>query len=114
MKEMTLIKTKIRKGDHVRVIAGKEKGKEGKVLLVLPEKQAVVIEKLNLFKKHTRPNQKNPKGGIVEREGRIHLSNVMMMCGNCNKPVRLGSKALPDGKKMRACKHCGEILDKEV
>ncbi|TAK05465.1 MAG: 50S ribosomal protein L24 [Candidatus Manganitrophaceae bacterium] len=112
MKEATLLRTKIKKGDLVRVIAGKEKGKEGKVLQVLPDKGAVVIEKLNLLKKHTRPNQTNPKGGIIEREGKIALSNVMIVCANCNKASRIGSKALSDGKKMRVCKACGEALDK--
>ncbi len=112
MKETTATKTKIRKGDLVRVMTGKEKGKEGKVLQILPEKQTVVIEKLNIVKKHTRPSQKNPKGGILEREGRIHLSNVMILCGNCNKPTRTGVKLLPDGKKLRMCKSCGEVLDK--
>ncbi|WP_422666751.1 50S ribosomal protein L24 [Candidatus Manganitrophus noduliformans] len=110
---LPLLRTKIKKGDIVHVVAGKEKGKEGKVLQVLPDKQAVVVEKLNLLKKHTRPNQKNPKGGIVEREGRVHLSNVMIVCANCVKPRRIGSKTLPDGKKLRVCKSCGEALDKE-
>lgn len=95
-------------------MAGREKGKEGKVLRVLPEKEAVVIEKLNIFKKHTRPNQKNPKGGILEREGKVHLSNVMVVCANCSKPARTGTKILPDGKKLRTCKSCGEVLDKET
>ncbi|HZR45218.1 MAG TPA: 50S ribosomal protein L24 [Candidatus Manganitrophaceae bacterium] len=105
-------KTKIRKGDLVRVMTGKEKGKDGRVLQVLPEKQTVVVEKLNILKKHTRPNQANPKGGILEMEGKIHLSNVMILCGNCNKPTRIGAKSLPDGKKLRMCKSCGEVLDK--
>lgn len=112
MREAVSTKTRIRKGDLVRVVSGKEKGKEGKVLHVLPEKGTVVVEKLNIFKKHTRPTQKNPKGGIVEREGAIQLSNVMVVCGSCNKPVRMGIKSLADGKKMRACKSCGEVLDK--
>ncbi len=112
MGEVNVFRTKIKKGDHVRVIAGKEKGKEGKVLHVLMDKHAVVVEKLNLLKKHTRPNQTNPKGGIIEREGRIDLSNVMVVCASCNEPSRSGSKILPDGKKMRVCKSCGEALDK--
>lgn len=111
MKE-TATKTKIRKGDLVRIMSGKEKGKDGKVLQVFPEKQKVVVEKLNILKKHTRPNQKNPKGGILEMEGKIHLSNVMIVCGNCNKPTRTGAKSLADGKKLRMCKSCGEVLDK--
>jgi large subunit ribosomal protein L24 len=114
MKDSTAVKVRIRKGDRVRVISGKEKGKEGRVLQVIPEKQAVVVEKLNIFKKHTKPNQKSPKGGIVEREGKVHLSNVMVICGNCNKPTRLGAKVLPDGKKLRSCRKCGEVMDKEA
>lgn len=114
MSETTLIKIRIRKGDRVRVISGKEKGKEGKVLQIIPEKQAVVIEKLNMFKKHTKPNQQNQKGGIVEREGKVHLSNVMVICGNCSKPTRLGAKILSDGKKLRSCRKCGEVMDKEA
>ncbi|MBI3802894.1 MAG: 50S ribosomal protein L24 [Nitrospirae bacterium] len=112
MGDSTLFKTKLKKGDHVRVIAGKEKGKEGKVLHILTDKNAVVIEKLNMLKRHTRPNQTNPKGGIIEREGRIAISNVMLVCGNCNKTTRVGSKLLSDGKKLRSCKECGEGLDK--
>ncbi|MFQ5949407.1 MAG: 50S ribosomal protein L24 [Nitrospiria bacterium] len=114
MKAAAMLKTRIRKGDLVRVTAGKEKGKEGKVLQVLYEKESVVVERLNLVKKHTRPSQKSPQGGIIEKEGRMHLSNVMLVCGNCNKPARIGTKSLADGKKMRTCHRCGEVLDKEV
>lgn len=109
-----MFKVKIKKGDHVRVVSGKESGKEGKVLHVLREKHAVLVEKLNLLKHHTRPNQTNPKGGIIEREGKIDLSNVMIVCGNCNKPTRIGNKVLVNGKKLRSCKRCGEALDKEA
>ncbi|HIE64838.1 MAG: 50S ribosomal protein L24 [Nitrospira sp.] len=114
MKVAAVVRTKIRKGDLVRVTSGKEKGKEGKVLGVLYDKESVVVERLNLLKKHVRPNQQNSQGGIIEKEGRIHLSNVMLLCGNCNKPARVGMKRLEDGKKMRTCRRCGEVLDKEV
>jgi len=114
MKGAAEVRTKIRKGDLVRVTSGKEKGKEGKVLGVLYAKGSVVIERLNLLKKHVRPTQENSQGGIIEKEGRIHLSNVMLLCGNCNKPTRVGIKRLADGKKMRTCRRCGEVLDKEV
>lgn len=108
------IKSKIRKDDVVRVISGKEKGKEGKVLHVLLSKQAVLVDRLNLLKKATRPSEKQPQGGIVEREGKIHISNVMLVCPNCNVGTRIGIDTLADGKKMRKCKRCGEVLDKDV
>ncbi len=104
---------RVRKGDLVRVISGKEKGKEGKVLRVFPEKAAVVVERLNIYKKHTKPNQKNTRGGVLELEGKIHVSNVMVVCGQCNRPTRLGAKILSDGKKLRVCKRCGEGIDHE-
>lgn len=113
MKEGAL-KTRIRKGDLLRVIAGKEKGKEGKVLSVLPGKQSFVIESLNLIKRATKPSQSQPQGGIIEREGRIHFSNAMLVCGSCGKATRIGKKLLPDGKKLRVCKRCGDALDKEA
>ena len=113
MKEGAL-KTRIRKGDLVRVIAGKERGKEGKVLSVLPVKQSFVIEGLNLIKRATKPSQNQPQGGIIEREGKIHFSNAMLVCGACGKVTRIMKKVLPDGKKMRICKRCGDALDKEA
>lgn len=104
---------RVRKGDLVRVISGKEKGKEGKVLRVFPEKEVVVVERLNIYKKHAKPSQKNPRGGVLELEGKIHVSNVMVVCGHCNQPTRLGAKILSDGKKLRVCRRCGEVLDHE-
>lgn len=106
-------KTRIRKGDRVRVIAGRERGKEGNVLDVFPFKRELLVEGLNLTKRATKPSQSNPKGGILEREGRLHLSNVMLLCGNCEKVTRIGAKVLLDGKKLRSCKRCGEVLDKD-
>lgn len=106
------LKTQIRKGDLVRVVAGKEKGKEGNVLTILYGKQAVIVEGLNLVKRATKPSQANPKGGIMERENKLHLSNVMIVCGGCGKETRIGKKVLPDGKKLRTCKRCGDVLDK--
>lgn len=112
MKEGAL-KTRIRKGDLVRVVAGKEKGKEGTVLSVIPLKQSVIVEGLNIQKRATKPSQANSKGGIIEREGRLHFSNVMLLCGGCGKVTRIGKKVLPDGKKLRVCNRCGDVLDKE-
>ncbi len=108
------LNTRIRKGDLVRVITGKEKGKEGNVLSVSPAKQAVFVEGLNLFKRATKASQGNPKGGFVEREGRLHLSNVMLLCASCGKLARIGAKILPDGKKLRICRRCEEVLDKNA
>jgi len=108
------LNTRIRKGDLVRVISGKEKGKEGNVLSVFPGKQAVYVEGLNLFTRATKASQGNPKGGLIEREGRLHLSNVMLLCVSCGKVTRVGVKALPDGKKLRTCRRCDEVLDKDA
>ncbi|MBF7083498.1 50S ribosomal protein L24 [Desulfallas sp. Bu1-1] len=100
----------VRKGDTVLVIRGKSAGKKGKVLEVQPDKSRVIVEGVNKVKRHTRPTQKNPQGGIMEREAPIHSSNVMLYCTKCNKPTRVAKKFLEDGKKVRQCKHCGEVL----
>ncbi|HYR70663.1 MAG TPA: 50S ribosomal protein L24 [Candidatus Acidoferrum sp.] len=102
----------VRKGDTVIVVAGKERGKKGKVLRVIPEKGRVVVERINMIKKHQKPTQKLRQGGIIEREGAIHLSNVMMVDPASNKPTRVGMKALSDGKKVRVARRSGEMLDK--
>jgi len=102
----------VRKGDTVIVVAGKERGKKGKVLRVIPEKGRVVVERINMIKKHQRPTQKLRQGGIIEREGAIHLSNVMLLDPNSDKPTRVGMKALSDGKKVRVARRSGEMLDK--
>ena len=100
----------IKKNDTVKVIAGREKGKTGKVLGVTKEKSRILIEKVNLVKKHQKPDAKG-KGGIVEKEAPLHVSNVMLVCSKCNTGVRVGYKALEDGKKVRVCKKCQELLD---
>jgi large subunit ribosomal protein L24 len=105
-------KFRIRKGDTVKVISGKEKGKTGQVLEVDPEKQKVYIEKINLIKRHTKPSQKRRQGGIIEKEGPLHIAKVMLVCRGCGKATRTGMRILEDGKKMRYCKQCGEIVDK--
>ena len=101
----------IRKNDSVMVIIGKERGKTGKVLRVLPEKGALVIERVNLVKRHSKPRGPQQPGGIVEKEASIHASNIMIMCDKCNGPVRVGHNLLADGKKVRVCRRCGEALD---
>ena len=101
----------IRKNDSVMVIAGKERGKTGKVLRVLPEKNAVIIERISIVKRHTKPRGPQQSGGIVEKEAPINASNIMMMCDKCNAPVRIGHQELSDGKKIRICRRCNEALD---
>ncbi len=101
----------IKKNDRVMVIAGRDKGKIGKVLRLVAKADKAVVERVNLVKRHTRPTQKAPKGGIIEKEAAIHVSNLMVVCGKCGDPVRIGAKLLEDGKKVRSCKKCGELLD---
>jgi len=103
-------KVHVRKGDTVLVVAGKNTGKKGKVLTVLPEDSRVVVEGVNVVKRHTKPTQKLPQGGIMEREAPIHSSNVMLFCNKCNTPVRVGKKILDNGEKVRICKKCGENI----
>ena len=102
----------VRRGDTVSVIAGREKGKRGKVLRILTGKGRVLVEHVNMVKKHQRPTQKLRQGGIIEREGALALSNVLVVCGRCDKPSRTGMKLLSDGRKVRSCKRCGEAIDK--
>ena len=101
----------IRKNDSVIVIGGKERGKTGKVLRVMQDKDAVVIELLNMVKRHTKPRGPQQPGGIVEKEAAIHASNIMILCDKCNAPVRVVHKTLADGKKIRICRRCNEALD---
>jgi large subunit ribosomal protein L24 len=102
----------VRRGDTVGVIAGKERGKRGKVLRILRDRGRVLVEKINMIKKHQRPTQKVRQGGIIEREGPLALSNVLLICSRCDRPVRSGMKILTDGRKIRVCKRCGESIDK--
>ena len=103
----------IRRNDQVKVTAGKDLNKVGRVLRVIRNKQRLVVEGISMVKRHTRPNpSKNLKGGIVEREGPIHVSNVMIVCGACGKPTRIGHQILSDGKKIRVCRKCEASLDR--
>jgi len=103
----------VRKGDQVKVMAGKDAGKSGRVLSVNATKNTVVVEHVSIIKRHTRPNpSKNVKGGIIEKEGSINASNVMIVCPSCGKHTRVGHTILPDGSKMRSCRHCKSTLDK--
>ena len=101
---------RIKKNDMVGVIAGKDKGKRGKVLEIIPGELRAVVENINLVKKARRPTQENQKGGIVDIEAKIHLSNLMLICKQCNKPVRFRVTVLKDGAKVRECKKCGSAI----
>lgn len=101
---------KVIKNDTVLVISGNYKGKKGKVLKVFPKQSRVIVEGVNFIKRHTRPTQKSPQGGIVEKEASIHVSNLMVVCPKCDTPSRLGRKILEDGKRIRVCGSCGEML----
>jgi large subunit ribosomal protein L24 len=105
-------KVKLRKNDTVMVVTGRERGKTGKVLRVLPDRGHVLIERLNLVKRHRKPRGVQSPGGIVEKEAPLHVSNVMLMCERCNAPVRVGLRRLEDGRPTRVCRRCGDILDK--
>lgn len=106
------VKYKIKKNDNVMVVSGKEKGKTGIVHAVIPEKGRVIVTKLNMIKRHTKPNAQSRQGGIVEKEAPIDISNVMIYCDKCAKPVRVGYNVSEDGTKVRACKKCGEVIDR--
>jgi large subunit ribosomal protein L24 len=106
-----MTKLSIRAGDKVKVIAGKDKGKEAKVLASLPYKQRVIVERVNMIKKATRPTQRNQQGGILEIEAPIHVSNVMLVCPSCSQPTRVGNKRV-EGTRVRVCKKCGNDIDK--
>lgn len=106
------IKYKLRKNDPVVVIAGKDKNKKSKIIGLDKEKGQVVVENVNVVKRHTRPNQTNPDGGIIEKNMPFSISNVMYHCPKCDKGVRLGIRKLDDGKKVRFCKKCNEDVDK--
>jgi len=101
----------IKKGDTVLVLTGKDAGKKGKVLRVIPKDNRVVIEGINKVKKHQRPNRQLPQGGILRIEAPLHASNVQLVCSHCGKPTRIGNKVLDSNEKVRICKKCGEILD---
>lgn len=109
---MAKTKVHVKKGDNVLVISGKGAGKKGKVLEVLPKASRIVVEGVNVVKRHTKPTQAAPQGGIVEKEAPFASSNVMLYCNKCNKPTRIGKEALDNGKFVRKCKSCGDLLDK--
>ncbi|MGH9682248.1 MAG: 50S ribosomal protein L24 [Candidatus Acidiferrales bacterium] len=106
------LRMSIRHGDTVKVMAGRSKGKTGKVLSVDLAKHRITVEHVNMIKRHTRPNpSKNVKGGILEKEGTIHVSNVMLVCPGCGKHTRAGHATLPDGTKTRTCRRCNTTFE---
>ena len=110
---MSQLATPIRKNDNVVVITGKDRGKKGRVLKVLPEKNRLIVEGVNFIKRHTKPNPgRNVKGGIVQREAALHASNVQLVCPECSEPTRIGRKVLGDGRKVRICRKCEGVVDK--
>jgi large subunit ribosomal protein L24 len=110
---MPLLASPVKKNDNVIVITGRDRGKKGRVLRVVPGKTRVVVEGVNFIKKHTKPNpQRNVKGGIVEREAALHASNVQIVCPECGKPTRVGHRRLDDGSAVRFCRKCQGVLDK--
>jgi large subunit ribosomal protein L24 len=106
-----MTKLGIRTGDKVKVIAGKDKGKEAKVIATLPYKSRVIVERINMVKKATKPTQRQPKGGILEIEAPIHVSNVMLVCPSCSQATRVARKRV-EGTAVRVCKKCGNDVDK--
>jgi large subunit ribosomal protein L24 len=109
---MQIAKYKIKKNDQVMIIKGREQGKTGRVIKVIPDNGHVLIEKLNLVKRHAKPSSQYKQGGIIEKEAPLAISNVMLICDKCKGPVRARIKILDDGKKVRLCKKCGEVLEK--
>nr|WP_218915730.1 50S ribosomal protein L24 [Desulfobacca acetoxidans] len=102
---------RIKKNDKVEVIAGKEKGKTGKVLKVLRDKNRVLVEKINMIKRHTRPSPTTGQGGIIEKEAPLHISNVKLICGKCTEATRIKKTQTADGKWVRTCCKCGELIE---
>jgi len=104
-------KVHVKKGDTVYVLNGKDRGKKGKVLKVLPSKQMVIVEGVNMVSKHVRPRSELQQGGIIQREAPIYAAKVMLVCNKCGAPTKVGKKILENGSKARVCKKCGEVID---
>ena len=101
----------IKKDDTVLIISGKEKDKRGRVLSVNPSKNMLLVERINIIKKHMKPSRKYAQGGIIEKEAPLHISNVMLICPKCSKPTRMSSTMLSGGKRVRVCRKCKEVID---
>ena len=110
---MSRLRTPVRKNDTVIVVGGKDRGKRGRVLRVIPDRNRAIVEGINFIKRHTRPNpQQNVKGGVVEREASLHASNLQIVCPECGAPTRIGHEILGDGRKVRVCRKCDGAVDK--
>ena len=110
---MSRLLTPIRKNDNVVVISGKDRGKRGRVLKLTPDKNRLIVEGVNITKRHTKPNPgKNVKGGVVENEAAFHASNVQLVCPDCGAPTRIGRRLLGDGRKVRICRKCDGVVDR--
>jgi len=110
---MSSIQTPIRKNDNVVVVAGKDRGKRGRVLKLVPGKNRLIVEGANFIKRHTRPNPgQNVKGGVIEREAPLHASNVQLICPDCGAATRIGRRLLEDGRKVRICRKCDGVVDR--
>ncbi|ABR30825.1 50S ribosomal protein L24 [Thermosipho melanesiensis] len=103
---------KIKKGDTVKVLSGKDKGKTGEVVTVIPKEDKVVVRGVNIVKRHQRPNAQMRQGGIIEKEAPIYVCKVALVCPSCGQATRVGFRFLDDGRKVRYCKKCGEVIDK--
>lgn len=108
--ELVRHKTYLKKNDVVFATKGRDKGKKGKILQMLPEKNRAIVEGLNFLKRHARPTQSNPQGGVVQKEASINISNLALFCGTCNRPVRVGRQVSDNGEKQRVCRKCGEAI----
>jgi len=104
-------KCHFKKDDKVKILTGKDKGKIGKVLRVYRKKERVLVENINIVKRHSKPTAKNKQGGIIESEAPIHWSNIVLMCNKCVSPARIKMQRLDDGKKVRICRKCNELID---
>lgn len=109
---MSQNKLHVKKGDTVVVLSGKDKGKQGKIVEALPKKTKVIVEGVNKVKRHTKPSQSAPQGGIIVKEAPMHVAKVMLVCPACSKATRIAKKEV-NGKMLRACKKCGEIVEKQ-
>jgi len=105
-------KMRIKRGDTVQVIAGKDRGKTGKVLQVYPDKQRVLVESVNFIQRHTRPTRTSMQGGVVQKEAPLHASNVVLVCSRCGQTTRVSRRRLEDGRRVRVCKKCDEVVDR--
>jgi len=103
---------KIKKSDKVIVISGKEKGKQGKILSIISKKNRVIVQSVNMIKRHMKPSRQYSQGGIIEKEGALHISKIMLVCPRCQKPSRISNHILDDGRKVRLCKRCKEVIDR--